>query len=114
MQTPSIHADAAVAMIDANRLASEGRSNMVRSEVALVRADVAVSQQQINATWYDAADGLAAVNGRITTTDFKVDALHDKVEHVLRLVQQIMGTTASKSTSMQHTRDQGSGCARAR
>ena len=114
MQTPSIHADAAVAMIDANRLASEGRSNMVRSEVALVRADVAVSQQQINATWYDVADGLAAANCRIDTTDFKVDALRDQVEHLRRLVTRIMSTMASTSTAMEHTRDPGSGCARAR
>ena len=57
MHTPSIHADAtAAAIVEANRLASEGRSNLVRSEVAMVRADVAASQEQINATWHDAND----------------------------------------------------------
>ena len=101
----------AVATVKLNEIEDVKESQPASASQA---ADVALSQQQINTTWYDAADGLAAVNGRITTTDFKVDALHDKVEHVLRLVQQIMGTTASKSTSMQHTRDQGSGCARAR
>ena len=114
MQTPSIHADAAAAMIDANRLASEGRSSLVRSEVARVRADVASSQQQINATWHDAADGLALVHCRIDTTDSKVDALRAEVEHLRSLVQQMMSTMASTSTSTEHTRDPGSGCAHAR
>lgn len=114
MQTPSMHADATAAIIDANRLASEGRSNMVRSEVALVRADVAISQQQINATWYDAAAAITAANHRIDTTNTKIDELHTKIEGLLRLVQQMMGTTDSASTSMEHTRDPGSGCARAR
>ena len=117
MQTPSI---AAVAIIEANRLASEGRSNLVRSEVAIVRADVAASQEQINATWHDAADGLAEAHRRIDATDFQVDALRAQVdalraqvEGLRRLVQQIQSTMAS--TSMEHTRDeQGSGCAHAR
>ena len=116
MQTPSIHADAAAAaIVEANRLASEGRSNLVRSEVAMVRADVAASQQQINATWHDAADGLAVAHGRMNATDNQVNALRAEVADLRRLVQQMMSTRASTSTSTEHTRDeQGSGCAHAR
>ena len=115
MQTPSIHADAAAAMIDANRLASEGRSNLVRSEVAIVRADVAASQQQINATWHDAADGLSVAHCRMNATDNQVNALRTEVADLRHLVQQMMSTRASTSTSKEHTRDeQGSGCAHAR
>ena len=111
MQTPSI---AAVAIIEANRLASEGRSNLVRSEVAIVRADVAASQQQINATWHDAADGLSVAHCRMNATDNQVNALRAEVEHLRSLVQQMMSTMASTSTSTEHTRDPGSGCAHAR
>ena len=109
MQTPSIHADAAAAaIVEANRLASEGRSNLVRSEVAMVRADVAASQQQINATWHDANDGLSVAHCRINATDDQVNALRAEVADLRRLVQQMM-------TSTEHTRDeQGSGCAHAR
>ena len=116
MHTPSIHADAtAAAIVEANRLASEGRSNLVRSEVAMVRADVAASQQQINATWHDANDGLSVAHCRINATDDQVNALRAEVADLRRLVQQMMSTRASTSTSTEHTRDeQGSGCAHAR
>ena len=116
MQTPSMHADAAAAaIIEANRLASEGRSNLVRSEVAIVRADVAASQQQINATWHDAADGLSVAHCRMNATDNQVNALRAEVADLRRLVEQMMSTRASTSTSTEHTRDeQGSGCAHAR